>query len=1189
MPFNAGNKQAGDAEIPLSTFSGLVTEMNPSDLPEGPSPDCQDVVFVPGSVSSRPALQKVLVSALPGNPTISYGKSYVDPTGKVRNLYFDSLGVIWLEDPINAPGVVTKLLQSTPNCYAKSITAFGREYIAISDGLHGQEVPLQYDGTNLDRVTQDGPGGPPSVVNLALPALPMAVTSSPPPAVSISSISTTGLVVNPPQPPHFAGSSYYTTITVVLASMTTLTVGQAVQITGNSYAPFNTTVVISSIVSPTTFVAGFYSTLFHSGTGGSSNINPPGITLTRTSNTVTAQTTAPNQLQVGYQVQISGVPANQVGGTGWVAVINNEDAPGIATFTHTPEPHGLVPGAFVTITGIPGQIIGGGITLAVRRGTVVQIITAAPNNVTPGSIVTIEGVTDASLNGTFVVQNVNDPTFFTYIQNNPVDSAVSSGGNVVLEWPITGGPGANVYEVIAAPTPNSFQVQLAYSDGTWGGNFSVAFAWDGTFYVSAILSPTEFQYQQYGPDASTTAVGTVTPFGQVAPGKHQMQVLFLTRQDYITKPSPPVTFIANGGQYLSVTNIPIGPPNVVARILAFTGAAGAYFFYIPVPAQVNGQVVSTATQINDNTTTSAVLDFSDNTLYAALGISIPGNTLANEIVLDSALAFGYYGQRLITFGQRNRLLNLLNPGFDGGYFPVTPALPTGWSGTLNVGGALATGHFGQGWQITLPGSAGNYGQISQSFYEDAYGAPIGTPNTPYNIRFWGQAVSGSGYTLTFAVTSVSASYSSTATFTSLPAAGGWVEGVFSLPMPPAIPSDMILSIYATGGSAAVLLIDEVSIIYAQTPYLEGILYGSYTNNPEAFDGVTGKFGPVEDTHKVMALGIIRSNLYLLTQDPSGRLHQTSNSSSTEPAGWIVDEVGSNCGALSAFCVTQSQADDSSASGGEEWFAWASESGARIFGGSDPWKISQEIQPDWSNINSAANATIWSLNDPVARVIYFGLPIGSASTPSLIYPMNYRELDGAYQIAMSPPVHTSFSGKLIATDNTRKWTRWNLAIKGTARMYHGTANALSATLFCGANFGNVYTLNSSLFTDDDYGQIFPYYTTFAFINHDLEIALGVGAHRKTLIYFATQVVGIGNITITALINNLTNPWPLNVVRPMSTNPAFDMEWTGGNAVGPRMFFNFASSPIMGTDNFFQLQKVLGYFRETKRLPVRGAAQ
>src|SRR5580658_10423653 len=104
------------------------------------------------------------------------------------------------------------------------------------------------------------------------------------------------------------------------------------------------------------------------------------------------------------------------------------------------------------------------------------------------------------------------------------------------------------------------------------------------------------------------AQGTITPYGQAAPGQHQMQVIYLTRNGYTTAPSPPVKFIANGGQYLSVSNIPIGPPNVVARILAFTGAQGDYFFYIPVPAQSQGQVVSTATQINDNTTTSIVLD-----------------------------------------------------------------------------------------------------------------------------------------------------------------------------------------------------------------------------------------------------------------------------------------------------------------------------------------------------------------------------------------------------------------------------------------------------------------------------------------------------------------------------------------------------------------------------------------------------
>src|ERR1700748_1168717 len=81
--------------------------------------------------------------------------------------------------------------------------------------------------------------------------------------------------------------------------------------------------------------------------------------------------------------------------------------------------------------------------------------------------------------------------------------------------------------------------------------------------------------------SATTAVGTVTPFGQAAPGIHQVRQSFLTRQGFLTRPSPWAQFIANGGQYLQISNLAIGPSNVVARIIEFTGALGALFYYIP--------------------------------------------------------------------------------------------------------------------------------------------------------------------------------------------------------------------------------------------------------------------------------------------------------------------------------------------------------------------------------------------------------------------------------------------------------------------------------------------------------------------------------------------------------------------------------------------------------------------------------
>src|SRR5580658_1198076 len=168
MAFNV----AAAVEVGLETFGSLVTEQIPTDLPPGVSPDNQDVTYVPGSVSGRPALQRVFATPFSGSPipTLTYIKSYVDPLGTIRNLYFDSNGMLWVENLTTAPGVRTLLASSTPGSYARSITAFGREYIAISDGLHGSEVPLQYDGTNLDRATQDGPGAPPEIASTVIAA-----------------------------------------------------------------------------------------------------------------------------------------------------------------------------------------------------------------------------------------------------------------------------------------------------------------------------------------------------------------------------------------------------------------------------------------------------------------------------------------------------------------------------------------------------------------------------------------------------------------------------------------------------------------------------------------------------------------------------------------------------------------------------------------------------------------------------------------------------------------------------------------------------------------------------------------------------------------------------------------------------------------------------------------------------------
>lgn len=1194
MSFNV----AGAVPVSLSVFGGLSTELAPDALPEGPSPDCQDVVFVPGSVSSRPCLQKVFAAPFPNDPTIPYGKSYVAPDGTIYNLYFDSNGVLWVENFTESPDVYVQLFQSTPGSYAKSVTAFGREYIAISDGLHGQEAPLQFDGTNLDRVTQDGPGAPPVISNTILPAVQMVPTGVP--AV---------LTVTECDPAGITPGGAYTALNIFVTSLGSASPGQNILIGGCSNAALNGNYAITAVYAggpPALIVAAAYfppGTTF--GTGGVGTLGS-GHTISRVNNVASITTNVPHQLQPGFQVQITGMTAALVGGSITSIVINNESQPGIATVT-TSAPHGLVPETFVTLTGING---GGGANISSlsRAGDTVTVVTATPHKLAPGSLVTISGTTPASFSTSTPVTQIVSATSFTFTQ---VDTDVTgSGGTVTLNWPIQNTATPNYYEIVAAPTATTFQIQLNYADGTWTGG-TVSFAWNGTFFVATVLSPTSFTYQQYGPNLVTSQVGTVTPYGQAAPGVHQCQLLFLTRQGAITAGSPPVTFVANGGQYISASNIAIGPPNVVARILSFTGADGQTFFYIPVPAQVNGQFVSTATQINDNTSPSALLDFSDNSLYGALGISIPGNNVDNQIVLDSALGFGFYASRLLTYGQRNCIGNLLNMGFDGGYLPSLPTIPTGWTLAANsAGGSLAVGHIGQAWKISLTGGNANNGLIAQPAYQDAYGAPIAQPNTQYYFRAWVQ-VSSQHPDVEFVAqfSSSSLGYISAVAFfgTEMSLSGGWIEATLPLKTPATIPSDFVFQVLGKSSSTAdaFILIDEMRVIYSQSPYLLG-LYGSYINNPEGMDGVSGYFGPT-DTRTVMDMGIIRNTLYLLTQDPSGRLHETNDNPTTEPAGWNVDQVAANCGSLSAFCVTHSQADDETGSGGEEWFSWGSSTGPRIFGGSRPQKIAQEIQPNWSGdatrgflgLNFSAAKTIWSFNDTIARVIYFGVPsldvAGPSNTPNLILPMNYRELDSAEAIADSPGARISnYSGKIIATDNSRKWTRWSLPMNGAAMMYRGYQ--LQPVFFCGngaalgaANgFGNVYTLNAAKYTDDDYGQMFPYYVTYGFVSREQEAMLQLGSTRKQLAYVTAYITGIGNMTLSYLVNRLNKVWPLNSVRIMSFTPIGDMNFAGGNVNGERIFLKFLPVPATGTDVYFNMSKCMAAMRPAGRLPISGVA-
>jgi hypothetical protein len=1288
-------------DVPLSIFSGLDTELSAPDLPEGSSPANNDVVFTPGAVATRPGLNRIFAAPIDALGPFSYQKSFVTPSGVIKNLYFTKNdGILWVEDLAVSPGTAISLFQSSGATYASSCTAEGREYIALSDGVHGADVPLTYDGVNLWRTTQDGPANAPVVQSVALPSSALSASSGA--CLQRNNNTVTANTATA----HSMKVGYLAQISNVPDSNST-----SVNKVNTSYAPGSQT-AYSGWEWNTFGGPGAWRSHFNPGTSPLSGFVATGLGFNVPSNAIVlgvivgfgvwAQSTTAatvNEValwQTGAQLGTMKSPATAIGTTPYppaiyfgtaadqwggaltpaivndpsfgfavsiaspnvriflcppftvtvyytlssatevtsisTIVIDNESNPGIATVTTT-APHGLAPQETVNIIGVVGAAVGGGISTVEFSGGLCTITTVSAHNRSVGDQVKVVANTYPAASGLWTVSTVPSPNSFAFAAAPP--TPISSGGGgawgllkdiliggsidpvigpsvgtgiglagfssttwtpyggadtgtVTTVWPLVDSSnGQNYFTVVTCPTPTSFTVQMTYNDGTWTGG-TVGFIWEGTYFVTAVPSATQFQYQQYGPDGATSAVGTATPYGQATPGIHQAQVSYLLASGDITAPSPPVTFVANGGQYLQVT-MPIGPSNVVGRIVQFTGALGAYFYYIPVPAIINGILVSTATQIDDNTTQIIIMDFADNTLYAAQAVSMPGNNLAAQVVLGPCAGHFTYAGRLIAWGERNKIQNLLNMGFDAN--AENDLYSQGWT-TTGVQASivsLASRPPGGQLQLALVGYSGPATLLSQPFYRDCYGAPIGQPLQAYKLRYWISVPAHSGlghWGFTASITSASTGFSSTMTVStpSGPAYSGYYEVDFPLAMPVTIPSDMLINIapYYLSGTTIDIVLDELEIIPVDQPYLDTQARISYADNFGGFDAVTGVIGAQDDLSPIRNFGTIRKSLYMVT---GTGLHETQDNDQSEPGNWNVDPVADNCGAFSIASVARNPQGIGSA--GKDWMMWSGPDGAQIFTGQKPLKISQEIQSVWDAVPAAYAYQAWVKNWENSKWCFFGLPTATGSMQ--VWVLDYRNIDGA-MIAENPPIHISFTGKMIVSDLTRKWTGWNVPALCGELMYRGII-AQPQMVFGGSDDSDAaqsYILNASQRHDDDFGTIPASYTTYFFVSHEMEQALQVGSHRHIYTMAQAFISGTGTWTLTPCAASLNNQFPASPAFPLTDDPFFDVDF-GINVNTTRCAFTVQAQPVgESLDSYFKLQKLVVNMAKDPNAPVRGTS-
>jgi hypothetical protein len=152
--------------LAIEDFKGVLTLPDAQDVPLGHATDSKNVEYRLGSSVSTRAGRSVFLT-LDGAPSIVSMAEYALLDGVQRRLLImASNGIFWKENgDLSLTQIASGLAGSTR---VAMVNAFGREYLAFSDGKLGNAPPRYYDDTALLPVSQSGPGGPPDVVNGAI-------------------------------------------------------------------------------------------------------------------------------------------------------------------------------------------------------------------------------------------------------------------------------------------------------------------------------------------------------------------------------------------------------------------------------------------------------------------------------------------------------------------------------------------------------------------------------------------------------------------------------------------------------------------------------------------------------------------------------------------------------------------------------------------------------------------------------------------------------------------------------------------------------------------------------------------------------------------------------------------------------------------------------------------------------------
>src|ERR1700723_2302742 len=131
----------------------------------------------------------------------NYVKSFIQDNGQVNTLALDAAGVLWEEDVTGNPDVLNPYDSLIlPGSFCRSITAEDEEWMVFSNLVAGTDIARH--GSNLDRISQVGPGAGPSVVGQTGGTNVYGIVASP------NGLTQAAAASDPGDPGHFQGINW---------------------------------------------------------------------------------------------------------------------------------------------------------------------------------------------------------------------------------------------------------------------------------------------------------------------------------------------------------------------------------------------------------------------------------------------------------------------------------------------------------------------------------------------------------------------------------------------------------------------------------------------------------------------------------------------------------------------------------------------------------------------------------------------------------------------------------------------------------------------------------------------------------------------------------------------------------------------------------------------------------------------